>query len=107
MDIPAEKQAEILAKIDAMWTASRGCPVCGNTNWAVAPSMAQLVEFNPKRILLGGRVKPVVTVECSKCGYVVLMNAIALGLVDPAEEASKSADEKTEEAGQAGEVSNG
>lgn len=75
----------ILAHLERVWTASRACPVCRNERWTV-PNDANrfaLVEINATgQMHLRGRAFPVVPVTCAQCGYTILLNAIALGVIE-------------------------
>lgn len=55
------------------------CQVCGSNAWvledyAVAPPILR------QGLVLGGDVYPYVLVVCSKCGYTLYFNGVAIGL---------------------------
>lgn len=56
------------------------CPVCAFSDWTVQ-DLAELREFIGGRVPFGGRIIPVVPVSCGRCGYIMLFNAIKMGLL--------------------------
>ena len=68
--------------VDSHWNKSRDCPVCGGNEWNVEDIM-QMMQFHNGAIVIGGptRIIPVVPVECVRCGYTMLFNAMIAGLI--------------------------
>lgn len=58
------------------------CPMCKDCKWSVMDEVMQLVPYYTRGTGFGGDRIPVVFICCSECGYTVLFNAIAAGLVE-------------------------
>lgn len=58
------------------------CPVCENTELILTDRIFELREYFGGNLQLSGNVSviPVVSVMCEKCGNVILLNAVKLGL---------------------------
>ena len=56
------------------------CPLCQHTEWGVpAYYMSLAVSSNVNEIRLGGRILPLVPVNCANCGNTHLVNLFTLG----------------------------
>jgi hypothetical protein len=72
----------ITNSISTVWKGKRECPICiSRTTWAIS-TLVEVREFNEGNHCPGAAITPLVKVECNNCGYTVLFNAIALGVVD-------------------------
>ena len=70
-------------KVSTVWKGNRECPICiSRTTWVIGTPV-EVREFNEGNHCPGAAITPLIQVECSNCGYTVLFNAIALGVVDP------------------------
>ncbi|MCM6761407.1 zinc ribbon domain-containing protein [Rathayibacter sp. ZW T2_19] len=76
-----------LAWMSENWTQSKNCPICGTNDWEVGP-VVEMREFQDGGMFLGAPLVPVFTVQCTKCGYVMLINALVSGVVTQPEEAT-------------------
>jgi len=57
------------------------CTICGSTNWQFDDTIFEIRQFMGGGISTEGLIKPAVAVTCSGCGQIVLVNAIAAGVV--------------------------
>lgn len=77
--------AQLMAHIQAKWSAEACCPLCRGSQWEVA---GQCFELRPwrqaQKPLAGDFFLPVLPVICSQCGHTVLLNPRAAGLDLPA-----------------------
>ena len=78
-----ESQREFINdKVSTVWKGNRECPICiSRTTWVIG-TLVEVREFNEGNHCAGAAITPLVQVECNNCGYTVLFNAIALGVVD-------------------------
>ena len=68
------------------------CPRCGNDTFTLLDGyLNQIIQAEPKGIVLGGRTVPSVVVVCNRCGYLSQHALGVLGLL-PKEE-SKTIEE--------------
>ena len=66
--------------------ASLPCPRCGNNAFTLLDGyFNQVIQEEPKGIVLGGRTIPSVAVACKRCGYLAQHALGVLGLL-PKEE---------------------
>jgi aconitase B len=70
------------------------CPACNSADWAANDTIFQLPEFHQGGILLGGLTFPILPVTCNKCGYVLLFNAMILGIISLPKSLSTAETEK-------------
>jgi hypothetical protein len=69
-------------RVTNVWKGKRECPICiSRTTWAISP-LVEVREFNEGNHCPGAGITALTQVECQNCGYTVLFNAIALGVVD-------------------------
>jgi hypothetical protein len=72
----------ITNSISTVWKGKRECPICiPTTVWGIG-TLVEVREFNEGNHCPGAAITPLIQVECQNCGYTVLFNAIALGVVD-------------------------
>ena len=58
-----------------------GCSLCGNTNWEFDDVLFELRQFMGGGVSTEGLIKPTVAVTCSGCGHIILLNALATGVI--------------------------
>jgi hypothetical protein len=72
-----EKDAEgINAHLTKKWNQVRVCPLCGESNWVIAPDIVKLKRYNEKSVK--GRLMdlfPVVPISCTNCDNVIFISA--------------------------------
>jgi hypothetical protein len=59
------------------------CATCGQNNWTYDPTVYEIREFTGGGLVIGGNTAllPVLTVTCSNCGTMKLINSIAAKLL--------------------------
>lgn len=68
------------------------CPMCGNTQFALADRVFEFREFNEGNLVIGGgdnSVIPMIVAVCDKCGDMRFLNALVLGVLDNGEKKVK------------------
>ena len=82
--LDTEEKARITKWINDKWHGNnQACPICGDTNWAIADHLVMpVVTGKDNSILLGGPVYPHVMLISPTCGYTMLVNAVVIGLVE-------------------------
>jgi hypothetical protein len=74
----------ITNRISTVWNGKRECPICiSRTTWGIS-TLVEVRDYNEGNHCPGAAITPLIQVQCNNCGYTVLFNAIALGVVDPA-----------------------
>ncbi len=70
------------AWLDEYWPRTkRDCPISGPTNWEVQTHTVHAPVFGGGGLRIGGAAAyPYVQVICGNCGYVLLFNAVKMGL---------------------------
>ena len=82
MTITDSQRKFITNRISTVWKGKRECPICiSRTTWAIS-TFVEVREFNEGNHCPGAAITPLIPVQCNNCGYTVLFNAIALGVVD-------------------------
>jgi ribosomal protein S27AE len=72
--------------------ANQPCPRCGNDAFTLLDGFFnQVIQSDPKGIVLGGRTIPSVVVACNRCGYLAQHALGVLGLL--VKEESKNGEE--------------
>jgi len=71
----------VIDKLSKVWTVKRLCPVCASGKLSLT-DMVEVRDYNEGNHCPGAAITPMVEVVCDICGYVMLFNAIALGVVD-------------------------
>jgi len=71
----------VIDKLSEVWTVKRLCPVCASGKLSLT-NMVEVRDYNEGNHCPGAAITPMVEVVCDICGYVMLFNAIALGVVD-------------------------
>lgn len=70
--------AEILGNKQSVFGT---CPFCGHNHLGVHDIVYELREFHGPGLTLGGSIEPLIQLSCTKCGYIHLFNAIAIGIL--------------------------
>jgi hypothetical protein len=82
MTLNESQRKHIRDSVNTVWKGMRECPICiSRTTWAIS-TIVEVREFNEGNHCPGAGITPLIQVECGNCGYTVLFNAIALGVVD-------------------------
>ena len=71
----------VIDKLSEVWTVKKLCPVCASGKLSLT-DMVEVRDYNEGNHCPGAAITPMVEVVCDICGYVMLFNAIALGVVD-------------------------
>ena len=74
------KKAKALKELNAKWTQSNQCNICGSADWAVAEDLVMPMPFTSGGIVLGGPSYPQLQVICKNCGNTHFFNAVILGI---------------------------
>lgn len=73
--------ARAITWLEAKWTRSRACPICGGEDWGISDAH-EIRQFNGGNLVVGGGTSLMALnpVTCATCGYTFLINAlIAMG----------------------------
>jgi predicted nucleic-acid-binding Zn-ribbon protein len=93
--VESKQQERLQEWITEKWNHG-ACPVCGANSYQVG---AEIGEIRPIAGLSPGKgAYPVVPVNCTNCGYTVLINAIVAGVLrrpEPADDAVESMEEES------------
>ena len=71
----------VIDRLYEVWTVKKLCPVCASGKLSLT-NMVEVRDYNEGNHCPGAAITPMVEVVCDICGYVMLFNAIALGVVD-------------------------
>jgi hypothetical protein len=71
----------VIDKLSEVWTVKRLCPVCASGKLSLT-NIVEVRDYNEGNHCPGAGITPMVEVVCDICGYVMLFNAIAIGVVD-------------------------
>ena len=58
-----------------------GCTVCGNPHWQFDDVIFELRQFAGGGFAADALIKPAIAVTCTNCGHIVMLNAIATGVI--------------------------
>ncbi len=76
-----EKQSLIRQHLLRYWH-DRKCPICNFRDWNIPDTLFEIRSFaGPRKVVLGGVSAPLVALICSNCGYVILFNALKVGII--------------------------
>lgn len=90
MQDPTQAQKDKIIKALTERGASLPCPRCGNDAFTLLDGyFNQVIQEDPKGIVLGGRTIPSVVVACNRCGYLAQHALGILGLLPKEENKSK------------------
>ncbi len=82
MNLNESQKKFIMDSVNTVWNGKRECPICNPTTaWGIG-TIVEVREFNEGNHCPGAAITPFIQVQCNNCGYTVLFNAIALGVVD-------------------------
>ena len=74
--------------------ANLPCPRCGNTDFTLLDGyFNQIIQEEPKGIVLGGRTIPSIVIACNRCGFLSQHALGILGLL-PKEESNTAEEAK-------------
>ena len=62
------------------------CTVCGGANWQFDDTLFEMRQFLGGNISPDGLIKPLAAISCATCGHVILINAIAAGVIKVGEQ---------------------
>jgi ribosomal protein S27AE len=83
---PKEQATKVKEWIDSHWRGRGRCPRCGEGNWTVKYVVSLPLTAVPADWTRTDHpVFPVAPVVCGKCGYVIFLDAIAIGVQRAAE----------------------
>lgn len=71
----------VIDRLNKVWTVKRLCPVCASGKLSIS-NIVEVRDYNEGNHCPGAAITPMVEVVCDICSYVMLFNAIALGVVD-------------------------
>lgn len=81
MNLNKRQEKLIQDRLKSVWKGKRECYICTNTQWCMG-SINETKEYNEGNHCPGAGITPLVQIHCATCGYTLLFNAIALGVVD-------------------------
>ena len=90
-----QDQKDAIIKALSERGANLPCPRCGNNSFTLLDGyFNQIIQDEPKGIVLGGRTIPSIIIACKRCGYLSQHAIGVLGLLPkeetrPIEEAKK------------------
>ena len=94
MQDSAQDQKDKIIKALMERGANLPCPRCGNNAFTLLDGyFNQIIQNEPKGIVLGGRTIPSIVIACKRCGYLSQHAVGMLGLL-PKEEAKSIEEEK-------------
>lgn len=78
-----ESQGKLISdRVNDIWKGKRECPICiSPVVWNIG-GIIEAREFNEGNHCPGAAITPLVQVECNRCSYTLLFNAIGIGVVD-------------------------
>jgi len=76
---------KVVAWLNEQWGGPKVCPVCGHNDWAILERVWEAREYRKGGLVVGGEILPLISIMCNVCGYTMMFNAIAVGLVERAE----------------------
>ncbi|MFY0400779.1 hypothetical protein [Brevundimonas naejangsanensis] len=79
------------AKVRTYLTSKLGgaCGSCGAKNWTYDTAVYELREFHGGNMVIGGSgILPLLTITCTNCGTIRMINPIAAGLLSTSGEAT-------------------
>ena len=82
MGAPNFDTEQIAKFLNAKWGPGPQCPYCKHNEWKVINSIYQLTEFTASGLAPTNTVVPSICVYCANCGNTVLLNALAVGVVE-------------------------
>jgi hypothetical protein len=82
MELSPEQLGQVIEYLKK-WKAAE-CAICEHDDWAVASTVFVLPEYKPLRAAVYSNIQavfPVIPLTCKTCGNVLLLSAIAAGVV--------------------------
>jgi hypothetical protein len=62
--------------------ATGACTLCGHNDWRIASYVPLGTSQSPTQQNLGGKIYPLVSVNCTNCGNTHLVNLLLLGFAE-------------------------
>ena len=87
-----EQQAAVLAWLEKRWEQPKTCPVCGRAAWDVQRQLGAILVSAPGGGLQLDQSFPCVVAVCRNCAFMLLFNAVRMGIVAKATEGRKEKD---------------
>jgi hypothetical protein len=84
VELTKKQQDKLAARLNEVLRLGKPCDLCGNTSWQLMDRVYELREYNQGNFVMGTPLVPLVIIGCSICGNTHFLNAITLGMVDPA-----------------------
>ena len=82
MNLNESQRKFITDRVSNVWKGKRECPICiPTTVWTIGP-LVEVRDYNEGNHCPGAAITPLIQTQCNNCGYTMLFNAIALGVVD-------------------------
>lgn len=74
---------QIMNFLNTKWNGAV-CPMCQGREWNVEDTIYELREFKDGNLIVTKdcRIIPVVPITCTNCGNTVLLNPLAIGLME-------------------------
>lgn len=86
MQEPNQEQKDKIIKALADRGANLPCPRCGNDDFTLLDGyFNQIIQAEPRGIVLAGRTIPSIVVACKRCGYLSQHAVGVLGLLSKEE----------------------
>jgi hypothetical protein len=82
VQLTKEQTEKLIRKISSFAQIS-GCELCKSISWTVHDKLYELREFNAGTFTVGGPLIPLAVFQCTRCGNMHFLNALAMGLIDP------------------------
>lgn len=86
MRLNETQKAALLQVLRKFKHDTKTCQICQTSNWKITDAIFELREFTGGQINLetDSMIYPVIPISCTKCGATLFLNALALGVLDPA-----------------------
>lgn len=82
-ELTAVQKQKAVDWLERSWKGKRTCPVCESNNWTIADHLVSPpITGVEGGTFLGGPSYPHVMLISGECGYVMMFNAIVLGIVE-------------------------
>lgn len=87
MTIPvSEYNQRVIAWVNQHWPPRNPCPMCHTASgWDLALPSEIPMRISDVEGAISGRAIAVVPLTCNNCAYVVCLNAVVMGILDPAQ----------------------
>ncbi len=83
MQLNEQQKQKLHEKLNEKWHFAL-CPVCQSAkDYQIHERIYELREYNRGSLVGGVPIIPLAVLSCPDCGNTLMMNAIALGVIDP------------------------